>query len=283
MKKILVTGAAGRIGANVVRRLADESVALRLFFRSKPTAPLPSNAEAFVGDYNDPVQMVTMFETVDSVFMYAPQADVSNAVFKAAAAAGVRHVTLLSTAAVSRVPPGVNPIVERHRVAEDAARAAGLRCTLLRPDTMASNCLQWVQTIRAECRVYTAYPESMRNPVHEDDIALLAVESLLGAGLRDCQFEITGPACITIREQVATIAARLGVKLDCVTISTEEALVRMAAPPTGLSPESAGRLLDYQKKSITVAPPIADDFKKATGRAPRPFDAWVEDNISYFS
>ena len=283
MKRILVTGAAGRVGANVVRRLLGEPVALRLLFRTTPTYAIPANVDVVVGDYNDPVQMREVFATVDSTFMYSPQSDVSTAVFKAAAAAGVRHVTLLSTAAVNRVPPGMNPIADRHRAAENAAKAAGLCCTLLRPDTMASNCLQWVQTIRDECRVYTAYPESMRNPVHEDDIALLAVQSLLRPGLRDCEFEITGPACITIGEQVAAIAARLGVELDCVTINAEEALVRMTVPPTGLSPESAGRLLDYQKKSITVAPPIAGDFKKATGCAPRPFDAWVEDNISHFT
>lgn len=282
MKRVLVTGAAGRVGANVARRLAGEQVALRLLFRSTPTTEIPANVEAVEGDYNDPVQMAKVFASVDSIFMYAPQADVSAAVFKAAAAAGVRHVTLLSSAAVNRVPPGANPIAERHRIAENAARTAGLVCTLLRPDTMASNCLQWVQTIRDESRVYTAYPESMRNPVHEDDIALLAVQSLLHPGSGDCAFEITGPACITIREQVAAIAARLGIELDCVAINIDEALVRMTSPSTGLSPEAAARLLDYQRKSITVPPRIVGDFEKATGRPPRPFETWVDDNISLF-
>ena len=282
MKRVLVTGAAGRVGANVARRLAGEQLALRLLFRSTPAPPAPADAQVVVGDYNDPMLMASAFESVDSVFMYAPLAEASSAVFKAAAAAGVRHVTLLSSASVTRVPPGTNPIAERHRAAENAALASGLGCTLLRPDTMASNCLQWGQTIRDERRVYTAYPESMRNPVHEDDIALLAAQSLLGTGFDNCAFEITGPASITIREQVAAIAARLGTALDCVAIPVEQTLLRMTAPSTGLSPESASRLLEYQKKSVTLPPRISGDFEKAVGHPPRRFEAWVDDNIDFF-
>lgn len=282
MKKILVTGAGGRVGRHVARRLAGENVALRLLFRSTPAHAALANGEIVMGSYNEPAQMAKAFKSVDAIFMYAPDAQASHAVFHAAREAGVRQVVLVSSASVTKAPPGANPIAERHRIAEAAAQAAGLDWTFIRPDTMASNCLQWAPSIRDERRVYTPYPESMRSAVHEDDIALLAVESLLGAEHIGRAFEVTGAELLRIREQVHCIAAHLGSAVECVPISHEEAVQRMATAETGLSPQAAARVLEYLKKSVTVPPRITDDYARATGRVPRSFSEWVGDNVGCF-
>lgn len=282
MRKILVTGAAGRVGRQVVRRLAGENVALRLLLRSPPEQAGVASGEVVVGDHNDAEQMAKACNTVDAVFMYAPETQCSRAVFQAMREAGVRQVVLLSSASVIKAPPGANPIAERHRAAEAAAQAAQLDWTFIRPDTMASNCLQWAAAIRDEGRVYAPYPESMRNPLHEDDIALLAVASLLNGEHSGRAFEVTGSALLRVSDQVDAIARELGRTLECVSISHVEALARMAASNPSQSGQAAARLLDYLKKSVAVAPRITDDFARATGLAPRTFSAWVRDNVDRF-
>lgn len=281
MKRILVTGAAGRVGRNIVRRLAKENVNVRVTFSApKELAAMPG-AGAVVGNYNDPEQMRNAFSSIDAAFVYAPDVHASEALFNVARQAGVRQVVLLSSASVSKAPPGENPIAERHRVAENAARSAGLDWTFIRPDTLASNCLQWAPGIRAERRVYTPYPESKRSALHEDDVAMLAVSSLLGTQNVGRILEITGGHLSSIREQVNTIAEQLGSAVECVQISHEEALRRMTANPAQ-SPQAAARILDYLKKSVTVPPRLTDEFEQATGCAPRSFSEWVADNLADF-
>ena len=282
MMRILVAGAAGRVGRHVARRLAAEGVALRLLVQSPSTLAMATDHEVVVGDFNDTGQMANMFSSVDAAFMYAPAPSASAAIFRTARAAGVRKVVLLSSASVVKAPPGANPIAERHRVAENAARDAGLDWVFIRPDTMASNCLQWRECIRDEGRVYTPCPESMRNPVHEDDIALLAAQSLLSDANVGRAFDITGPEVLCIQDQVDSIAAQLGVRIECIRISDEEAMARMMQPPSGLPMQTAQRLLEYLRKSVTVRPCVSLDYQAATGSAPRRFADWVRDNLDQF-
>ncbi len=282
MKRILVTGAKGRVGRCVARRLCAESVELRVLRRAPPAPDEVHVGEVVIGDFSNETQMALAFGSMDAVFMYAPDASASDAVFRAARQAGVRQVVLLSSAAVTRVPPGVNPIAERHRIAENAAQAAGMNWTFIRPDSMASNCLQWTRSIREERRVYVPYPGSMRCAVHEDDIALLAVQCLLSERYSARTVEVTGGEVLRIHEQVQCIASHLGTRIECVTVSEQDALHRMQAANQALSLPAARRLLDYLKKSVTVAPRISDEFSQFTGRASRSFGDWVRDNIDHF-
>lgn len=282
MGKILVAGAAGRVGRCVARRLERRGCAVRLLLHSPSTQALGAGMEAITADYNDPSQMAAAFASVDAAFMYAPGPEASHAVFQAARQAGVKQVVLLSSASVTKAAPGANPIAERHRLAEQAVQAAGLEWTFIRPDTMASNCLQWARTIREEARVYTPFPESMRNPIHEDDIAELAVQALLEGRHADRALDVTGPQVLTIRAQVECIAAQLGAAVECVPLERSAALERMAAEQPQLSRLAAERLLDYLEKSVSVVPRITEDFQRATGHAPRRFSAWVADHAARF-
>lgn len=281
MKRILITGAAGRVGRNIARRLARENVDVRLMFSSPQELATMPVADSVLGNYNDPEQMLQVFKSIDAAFVYAPDVHASEALFNAAREAGVRQVVLLSSASVTKAPPGANPIAERHRIAENAVSSAGLEWTFIRPDTLASNCLQWAPGIRTERRVYAPYPESMRSAVHEDDIAMLAVTSLLDTQNVGRVFEITGGHLLSVREQVNTIAEHLGTQVECMQISHEEALLRMTAN-SAQSPQAAARILDYLKKSVTAPPRITSEFEQATGRAPRSFSEWVADNLGDF-
>jgi uncharacterized protein YbjT (DUF2867 family) len=176
----------------------------------------------------------------------------------------------------------VNPIAERHRAAEKALQATGMDWNFIRPDSMASNCLQWSRTIREEQRVYAPYPDAMRCAVHEDDIALLAVHCLLSERYLARTIEVTGREVLRVRDQVQCIASHLGTPLECVTVSRQEALQRMRAANHAMPLQAAQRLLDYLKKSVTEAPNISDEFTRATGCALRGFSDWVSDNIDHF-
>ena len=284
MGKILVAAAAGKVGLRVAQRLAAQHSPLRLLVRHAPQAPTlaGATAEVVAGDFDAPGQMAQAFRGIDAAFMYAPQAAASQEVFRAARAAGVRRIVLLSSASVTKAPPGANPIAERHRAAERAVQAAGLEWAFIRPDTMASNCLQWAADIREQGCIYTAHPDSLRNPVHEDDLALLAERALLSGELAGEAFYATGPEVLSIRDQVQTIATLSGREVRCVELTEAQALARMLAANPSMEPAAAQRLLDYLRKSLTVRPPVSADLRSATNVMPRSFADWVHDNLEAF-
>lgn len=284
MSRILVAGAAGRVARHVAQRLRAKGQPLRLLVGPQEAEGLVRSErdEVVVGDFNDPHGMARAFAGASAAFMYAPEANASGAVFSAARTSKVRRIVMLSSASVVKAPPGPNPIAERHRLAEAAVITEGLEFTFIRPDTMASNCLQWAQTIREERRIYTAQPDSMRNPVHEDDVALLAALALSSDAHIGRTYFVTGPQVLRVRDQVDIVAEQLGVDIECIRIDDEEAIARSMQTPPGLSRPAAQRLLDYLKKSVTVKPDVSDDFFNATGNVPRPFGEWVRDHLSAF-
>lgn len=268
----------------MARRLRAQGHPLRLLARPEEAEGLFRSEcdDVVAGDFNDPHWMSQAFDGVDAAFMYAPAPSASAAVFAAARACSVQRIVMLSSASVVKAPPGPNPIAERHRIAEAAVKAAGFEFTFIRPDTMASNCLQWARSIREEGRVYTACPDSMRNPVHEDDLALLAALALESNVHIGRAYFVTGPQVLRVRDQLDIIAEQRGTAIGCICIEEEEAMTRSMQAQPGMSRLAAQRLLDYLKKSVTVRPDVSDEFLEATGRAPRPFVEWVRDHLNAF-
>ena len=97
---ILVTGATGRIGRELVRELAAAEAGFRILVRDPARAAgLPSSAERVVGDLDDPPTLTRALYGVDRLFLLTPGIGVDQAAVTVAAAraANVRHIVLLSS------------------------------------------------------------------------------------------------------------------------------------------------------------------------------------------
>ena len=96
VRKVLVTGATGRIGSQLVPRLAGyNDLALRAFVRhTKKAAPLlASGAELMLGHLDDQQSLRVAMAGIDTVVLITPAspdaADQASSVLTAAKAAGV--------------------------------------------------------------------------------------------------------------------------------------------------------------------------------------------------
>ncbi len=282
MGACLVTGATGGIGRRLVLHLSGRVSRLRLLVRG-PTSSPPVDAEVVRGDFDDLGSMARAFAGMRTVFLYTP-ARPDARLLQIAAEQGVRHVVLLSSASVVKVAPGVrNPVAERHRAMEQCVQDAGISGTWLRPDTLASNCLSWAGEIRAHGRVSVPYPSSLRNPLHEDDVARVAALAMLdGDRYGGRSFLLTGPAPLSIREQVAAIGQASGQTIECREIAPQEAIDRMARGPGAMPLDVARRLVAYMEKTTREAPAVTNDFFEATGRRPRAFSEWAIEHAGAF-
>lgn len=281
---ILVTGASGHVGRAVLEALLAHPAlppdrALRALVRERPIHGLPARVECVRGDLSQPDSLVDALRGVRSVFLVTPPTGHAQ-VAAAAVRAGVTHAVLLSSIATQKVSPAQdNPIAARHRAAEQALLASGLHATLLRPDTFATNALEWAPSIQAEGRVRAPHGDSLRCPIHERDIADVAAQCLLNPGAPGEGHWLTGPALLSQREQVQAIATALGRPLRFEDEPPAQALERMA---TRLPRAAAERLLEYLQRSIDAPPALSDAVPRLTGRPGRDFARWARDHVAEF-
>src|SRR5262249_33860293 len=111
---------------------------------------------------------------------------------------------------------------EDHRLVEQVLADSGLRWTPIRPLVLATNALNWSYAIRDNNPVRLVHPDSLAAPVHEPDIAPVAVAALRGADHPAVSAVLTGPEVMTQRRQVDLIAQAIGRPVDVEELSDEQ-------------------------------------------------------------
>src|SRR5262245_28790058 len=97
MKHVLVTGATGQIGREVVSQLRETGCGIRAMSRNPQSAHLPADAEVVRGDLSRPDTLDACLKGIDSVFLVwiAPLAAAAPALDRIAAHA--EHIVLLTS------------------------------------------------------------------------------------------------------------------------------------------------------------------------------------------
>ena len=144
---ILVTGATGHVGRELVRELADRGAEFRILVRD-PARAVGLPAAAVVGDLDEPESLTPAFNGAEKLFLLVPGTGAAHTASALAAAqtAGVKHVVLLSS--FQAVGDPIPPMGRWHHEREEMIRAAGIPATFLRPGGFMTNALDWLPTIR---------------------------------------------------------------------------------------------------------------------------------------
>ncbi|MFJ6675282.1 NAD(P)H-binding protein [Actinosynnema sp. NPDC091369] len=274
---ILVTGATGTIGGAVVRQLAAAGVPARALTRNPARAVLPDGVEVVGGDLTRPEELP--LAGVTAVFLLAaiesPEA-VAHARTFLANAPDLRRVVYLSSSAVTARRPGS---YELHHDVERVVEASGLEWTHVRPGEFMANKLIWARSIKEEDVVRAPFPESVGAPVHEDDVAEVAVHALLREGHAGRVYTVSGPEALTHVEQVDAIGRGLGrpIRFERLTYGQARAtLIR----DEGLPYDVAEYLLGYMAQHAEEPASVTPDFTTVTGHPGRTLSTWAADHAT---
>jgi uncharacterized protein YbjT (DUF2867 family) len=207
---IVVSGATGRLGGRVARRLAEAGIRQRLLVRDPDRAPRLPGSEVAVADYGDAaalpaalagagtVLMVSASETPDRVDRHRIFAD-------AAADAGVAHLVYISF--LNAAPDATFTLARDHWATEQHIRAGGLPFTFLR------------DSLYADFLPMLAGDGVIRGPASDGRVSVVAQDDIADAAtavLRDprphigATYDLTGPAALTFAEMAATITEVTG-------------------------------------------------------------------------
>ncbi|KAK1178866.1 NAD(P)H-binding protein [Streptomyces sp. NBS 14/10] len=278
---ILVTGAAGNLGREVVNRLQAHGARVRSLVRQR-TGPRPG-AESVVGDLTDPTAVREALVGIDAVFLIWPLLDSAPAhdLVAELVTAAPRVVYLSTTAMDDEAARQSDPIVQVHADMEALLRDAGLRPVVLRSDTLASNSRGWAPQLRAGDVV--SGPDVARTAVvDERDVADAAVAVLLAQHdqLDQRLHVLTGPEVLSRADQVAHLGAALRRRLRFQALPADLARSRMLADGR---PEPLVEALIAASVRRPESDRITDHVERLTGRPAGTFARWAIDHAAEFS
>lgn len=274
----LVIGARGRVGREVLRQLVAAGEPVRASVRDLARADLPAGVPVVAADLTRPDTLPAALDGVRQVFLYA-NVDGIEHVVTAAEEAGVEHVVLLSSGSVLVESAVGNAIAEEHRQVERALAGSSLRWTPIRPLVLANNALNWSYSIRAEGVVRLAHPDAVSAPIHERDIAAVAVAALRGSTAPAVRAMLTGGELLTQRQQIETIARAIGRPVQLIELSDVEYREHLGK---FMPAEFADAVLDFLTRSLVEGSPVTGSVQAVLGRAPVRFAAWAAEHAGDF-
>ncbi|MGW7447294.1 SDR family oxidoreductase [Kitasatospora sp. NPDC054795] len=279
----VVFGARGNVGRHVAGGLLAAGEQVRAVNRT-PAADSTPGCEAVVADLERPETLPAALDGADKVFLYGmldPRKpyDIEK-VAAAAAAAGIRQVVLLSSVSVVLDPDADHPVTRRNRTIEQAVQRSGMDWTFLRPGTFATNTRTWwAESIRTDNVVRLPRPFAQSAPVHEKDIAALAVTALTEPGHSHQAYTIYGAESLTLQRQVEHIGEAIGRHIRIEHISDEQARTEVART---MHPVVAEAIVSQWAAADGVAAATSAIAEKITGAPAHTYAQWAVDHADDF-
>ena len=278
---ILVTGATGTVGSEVLASLLPVQAGRVRALTRNLDAVFPTGVEKVVGDLASS-DLSVFLDGVEAVFLLTdgPRiAALDRRLAAAAARAGVQRIVKLSALSVGH--GSADPITTWHRAGEDAIRETGLGWTFLRPTAFMSNALNWASTVATHSVVHAPFADGRAAVVDPADIGAVAAACLTEHGQDQRVYELTGPEPLTPPEQVAILGRVLGRALSYVEADPADVMQQMTSygMPADLA-RAVVELLRASQEPFNSEP--TPDTTAVTGRPARSFADWADAHRAAF-
>ncbi|MEO8698917.1 MAG: NAD(P)H-binding protein [Kofleriaceae bacterium] len=280
LETILVTGATGNVGREVVRALVARGAAVRAADRhpARIDALFDARVASVALDFLDPATFDAAAEGCRSVFLLRPPAvsDVKptlNAFVDRARALGVGHVVFLSVAGA-----GNNKLVPHHAV-EVHLRARGHAWTLLRPGFFAQNFGDaYRRDIVEDARVYVPAGRGRVAFVDVRDVAEVAATIFASPSEHESQaYTLTGVEAVDFRTAAATLTDVLGraIRYDAASLIGYLLHLRAREMPWA---QVAVQTVLHAGLRLGQAEPVDPTLARLLGRRPRLLREYMQDH-----
>lgn len=280
---ILVTGASGTNGTQILKRLASYDTPVRAMIHEKTATIDAPNIDYIAGDFEDEASLRLVLHGVDRAFLVTNSSDRVEAqqlrFIALAREAGVRHIVYLSQLHASKNSP--LRFLHYHGVVEEALRDSGIAFTNLRPNQYMQAMIRLARSIAKDGRFYAAAGDSRISVVDVRNIADVAVAALTEPGHEGKTYNLTGPEALTHAEMAKYIGLAIGRPVTFVNIpeaTMREALRGFQMPAW----QAEGIIEDYRSYRRGEAADISPDIERVTGTPACSFASFAQESCEAF-
>lgn len=280
---ILVTGATGNVGSQVVQQLIATGITPRIAVRSvkKADALKQAGAEPVEMDLDKPETVQPAFAGVDKVFLVSPfvtkMVELAAILVEAAKKANLKQIVRLSAMA----QPGIT-LSKWHGEVEKMIEDSGISFTILRPNGFMQNFVNsMADTIKTQNAFYAPVGDGKVSLVDIRDIAAVAVAALTIKGYEDKAYEITGSEALSNQQAASILSQVLGRTINYVDVPEDTA--RQVMQSSGMPDSLINALLElYGSYKAGQASTVTPAVEQVTGKKPISFEQFARDYADAF-
>lgn len=282
---ILVTGATGNIGKEVVNQLAARGARVRALVHSRQKAASihRPGVEIGYGDLSCPETIAAALAGAGKLFLLSPMdprlAEWERQTMEAARQAGVQQIVYLS----GRNAHPESPLLfnQLHGQSERYLKQSKFDYTIIRPDALMQNIFAQARAIATRSTMYMPSAAAKVAIVDSRDIAAVVVTSLLEEGHAEKVYDVTGPEALSAYQMAETLSACLGKEVRCIEPSIDQ--YRRGLEAAGMPGWLVNYLVDLVNGS-GAAPEtgVTRVVIEVTRRQPISFEQFVRDFAAVF-
>lgn len=279
---ILVTGATGTIGSEVLKHLLNLDINVKAAVRS-PNNKI-KDLPQIEFDYNKPETLSNALKNVNKIFLLTPfdkyMVVNTEKLVNEAKKNEIQQIVKLSVMGAD-VEPGVIP-TQLHRKAEKIIEDSQIPFTFLRPNSFMQNFVNFFSnSIKNNNSFYGSVDNAKMSFIDASDIASVAVHSLLYDENRGQSYTLTGPESLSYYDAAESLSKVLGRTISYVDVSDDDLATGMKN--VGMDEWTVDSLIELAKftRNGHLAK-ITDSVEKITGNKPKTFLEFLVENKSFF-
>ena len=285
---ILVTGATGTVGSEVVKQLSAKGETIKAAARSAndDTFRDLNGVQVVQLDYNKPDALATAFKGVEKLFLLTPfqsnMVDLTSNLVSEAKNARIKYIVKQSVMGAD-AEPGITPGL-LHRQAEKIIEESGIPFTFLRPNFFMQNFVNFYSHfIKTQGAFYAPAGDAKVSFVDVRDIAAVAVQSLITDNdkHKGKAYDITGREALSYGQAAEILSKEVGKKVNYVNVSDEDA--RKGMKDIGMDEWTINSLIElFEITRAGYASTISPVVEQVTGNKSVSFSQFAKDYAKSF-
>lgn len=283
-QKILVLGATGNIGSQIIRILKGNQAE---YVGGVPASELPKLEHAGVNgvavDFSDPGSLDAAFQGINRLFLLVPMAEpMVNWGRNIVDAAKKNEIEFIVRSSLMDADPR-SPyyLFMQHGQIDEYVRASGIPYAVVHPNSFMQNYVVYYRdTIVNDDALYFPYGDAKDSFVDVRNIAAVDAQILMHPEkYANREFTVTGPEALSQNDIAGLLSGAVSRKITYHPVSVEQAEQSMRS--SGMSDWEITATMSLNRHIIDgKQAAVTEDVRKVTGREPITFRQFARDNAN---